>query len=162
VRDSSLSACAQAIMAAEVGHLDLAYDYLAEAALMDLRDLEHNILDGLHVASLGGALLAVYAALGGMRDCGGRVSFSPRLPEGLDRAAFRVALEGRCLRVEIGRDEASYSVRDGDSSMTISHWGEPVDIEPGAVITRPVARAPSLSRPSQPRGREPRRRNGAS
>ena len=28
VRDSSLSACTQAVVAAEVGHLDLAYDYL--------------------------------------------------------------------------------------------------------------------------------------
>ena len=37
VRDSSLSACTQAVIAAEVGHLDLAFDYLGEAALMDLR-----------------------------------------------------------------------------------------------------------------------------
>jgi alpha,alpha-trehalose phosphorylase len=36
VRDSSLSACTQAIVAAEVGHLELAYDYFGEAALMDL------------------------------------------------------------------------------------------------------------------------------
>ena len=50
VRDSSLSACTQAVIAAEVGHLGLAYDYLAEAALMDLDDLEHNTRDGLHVA----------------------------------------------------------------------------------------------------------------
>ena len=34
VRDSSLSACTQAVMAAEVGQLELAYDYFAEAALM--------------------------------------------------------------------------------------------------------------------------------
>src|SRR5205807_5198180 len=52
VRDSSLSACTQAVVAAEVGHLDLAFDYLAEAALMDLRDLEHNTRDGLHMESL--------------------------------------------------------------------------------------------------------------
>jgi alpha,alpha-trehalose phosphorylase len=42
VRDSSLSACIQAIVAAEGGYLQLAYDYLAEAAFMDLRDLEHT------------------------------------------------------------------------------------------------------------------------
>ena len=42
VRDSSLSACSQAVLAAEVGHLDLAYDYLGEAVLMDLVDLHHN------------------------------------------------------------------------------------------------------------------------
>src|SRR5205085_2285695 len=45
VRDSSLSACTQAIVAAEVGHLELAYDYFGEAALMDLHDLEHNTRD---------------------------------------------------------------------------------------------------------------------
>ena len=33
VRDSSLSACVQAVVAAEVGHLELAYDYFGEAAL---------------------------------------------------------------------------------------------------------------------------------
>ena len=47
VRDSSLSACVQSVIAAEVGHLDLAYDYFAEAALLDLEDLEHNTRDGI-------------------------------------------------------------------------------------------------------------------
>src|SRR5665811_2578874 len=46
VRDSSLSACTQAVIAAEVGQLELAYDYFGEAALMDLGDLEHNVRDG--------------------------------------------------------------------------------------------------------------------
>ena len=46
VRDSSLSACTQAVIAAEVGQLELAGDYLAEAALMDLDDLEHNTRTG--------------------------------------------------------------------------------------------------------------------
>ena len=40
VRDSSLSACTQAVVAAEIGHLELAYDYLGEAALVDLADLD--------------------------------------------------------------------------------------------------------------------------
>jgi alpha,alpha-trehalose phosphorylase len=39
VRDSSLSACIQAVVAAEVGHLELAYDYFGEAALLDLGDI---------------------------------------------------------------------------------------------------------------------------
>ncbi len=48
VRDSSLSACTQAAIAAEVGHLELAYDYFAEAVLIDLDNLEHNTRHGLH------------------------------------------------------------------------------------------------------------------
>ena len=80
VRDSSLSACTQAVIAAEVGHLELAYDYFAEAALMDLHDLEHNTRDGLHIASLAGAWIAAVAGFGGMRDHDGELTFAPRLP----------------------------------------------------------------------------------
>ena len=54
VRDSSLSACTQAVLAFELGHLELAHAYLREAALIDLEDLEHNTRDGLHIASLAG------------------------------------------------------------------------------------------------------------
>ena len=71
VRDSSLSACAQAVVAAEVGHVELAYDYFGEAARMDLGDLMHNTRDGLHIASLAGSWIAAVAGFGGMRDHGG-------------------------------------------------------------------------------------------
>ncbi len=64
VRDSSLSACCQAVLAAETGHLRLAYAYLGEAALMDLDDLEHNTRDGLHIASLAGTWIALVAGSG--------------------------------------------------------------------------------------------------
>ena len=83
VRDSSLSACTQAVIAAEVGQLDLAHDYLAEAALMDLRDVEHNTSDGVHMASLAGAWMALICGFGGMRVGEGPLAFNPRLPGGL-------------------------------------------------------------------------------
>ncbi|HCF87178.1 MAG TPA: hypothetical protein DEV72_18485, partial [Ktedonobacter sp.] len=47
------------------GQLQLAYDYLGEAALMDLNDLEHNVRDGVHMASLAGAWIALVAGFGG-------------------------------------------------------------------------------------------------
>ena len=80
VRDSSLSACTQAVMAAEVGHLDLAYDYLAEAAFMDLQDREHNTRDGLHIASLAGAWTALVGGFGGMRPAARRPLLRPQAP----------------------------------------------------------------------------------
>src|SRR3954463_14215532 len=88
VRDSSLSAAIQAIVAADVGHLELAYDYLAETAFIDLRDLAFNTRDGLHLASLSGAWLAVVAGFGGMRAHGDTLSFTPRLPGVLTRLSF--------------------------------------------------------------------------
>jgi alpha,alpha-trehalose phosphorylase len=157
VRDSSLSACVQAIVAAEVGHLDLAYDYLAEAALLDLEDLEANARDGVHVASLAGALLAVTAGIGGMRDHGGELAFAPRLPAGLTRLRFRVVFRGLRLEVEVNPREATYSLRDG--ALCISHWGDSVDLSAGHLATRPIAPAPRLRAPGQPTGRAPARRS---
>ena len=74
VRDSSLSAATQAVIAAEVGYLELAYDYLSEAALIDLDDLQHNTRDGLHIASLAGTWIGAVAGLGGMRDHDGALT----------------------------------------------------------------------------------------
>ena len=101
VRDSSLSACTQAVIAAEVGHLELAYDYFGEAALMDLHDLEHNTRDGVHIASLAGAWIAAVAGFGGMRDHDGKLTFAPRLPPRLERLAFRLLFRGSLLKVEV-------------------------------------------------------------
>ncbi|MDT4995538.1 MAG: alpha,alpha-trehalose phosphorylase [Actinoplanes sp.] len=109
VRDSSLSACTQAIIAAEVGHLELAHDYIGEAALMDLHDLEHNTRDGVHIASLAGAWLAIVAGLGGMRDQDGVLAFAPRLPRRISRLQFSVLWRGMRLQITAGQHEATYS-----------------------------------------------------
>ena len=65
VRDSSLSASIQAVVAAEVGHLDLAFDYLSETAFIDLRDIAFNTHDGVHLAALSGVWHAIVAGFGG-------------------------------------------------------------------------------------------------
>jgi hypothetical protein len=67
--------------AAGLGHLGLAFDYLGEAAMMDLRDLEHNTRDGVHIASLAGTWVALVCGFGGLRRAGdGAFTFAPRLP----------------------------------------------------------------------------------
>jgi alpha,alpha-trehalose phosphorylase len=160
VRDSSLSACTQAVVAAEVGHLSLAYDYLSEAALIDLDDLEHNTRDGLHIASLAGTWIGLVAGFGGLRDNGGVLSFKPRLPPGLGRVAFRLCVLGRRLLVEVEHDHASYSLRSG-AELAIVHHGASLTIPAEGRLTRPIPAAPVRERPSQPRGREPLRRSTA-
>jgi alpha,alpha-trehalose phosphorylase len=154
VRDSSLSACTQAVIAAEVGHLDLAFDYLGEAALMDLRDLEHNTRDGVHIASLAGTWIALIGGFGGLRHRNGEVHFAPRLPEGMTRLAFSLLFRGRRLRMEVTHASATYTLDDGQP-LEISHHGEKVTVSAGKPLVCPVPPAPSLPRPSQPPGREP-------
>jgi alpha,alpha-trehalose phosphorylase len=157
VRDSSLSACTQAVIAAEVGHLDLAYDYFGEAALIDLRDLAHNTRDGLHIASLAGAWLAAVAGFGGMRDHGGTLSFRPRLPSRLERLAFRLVFRGRRLEVSVAKDAATYTLAEGDP-LEVVHHGERVLLAGDRPAVRPIAPAVELPAPSQPPGRAPARR----
>jgi alpha,alpha-trehalose phosphorylase len=160
VRDSSLSACTQATMAAEVGHLDLAYDYLGEAAFIDLHDLEHNTRDGLHIASLAGVWLAVVGGFGGMRHSDGVLSFAPRLPDGLTSLAFTLLMRGKRLRVAVRHAEASYTLADR-GQLTIYHHGERLVLSAGQPQTRPVPPVPPRPRPSQPAGRAPAHRRGA-
>jgi alpha,alpha-trehalose phosphorylase len=160
VRDSSLSACTQAVLAAEVGHLDLAADYLAEAALMDLHDVEHNAKDGLHIASLAGAWLALVAGFGGMRDSAEQLLFRPQLPPGWKRLAFSVRPRGQRLHVEITPGSVRYAVH-GTAPVSIRHCSgkraDEITVRPGKPVTRKWrAVRPLTPRPTQPAGREPR------
>ena len=158
VRDSSLSACVQAVMAAEVGHLDLAYDYAYEAALIDMRNLHHNTGDGLHMASLGGAWSALVAGFGGLRDREGCLCFDPALPQGLAGLNFAIRWRGARLKVEIDPVSVKYSVHDGeDAQVTLRHAGEDIIVTADKPVIRTLEkRTPLLPRPPQPPGREPR------
>jgi alpha,alpha-trehalose phosphorylase len=160
VRDSSLSACTQAVLAAEVGHLELAFDYFAEAALTDLYDLHHNVRNGLHIASLAGAWLATVAGFGGMRDHGGKLTFAPRLPPALTRITFRLSYRDSQFAVEIYPEQAGYRLIAGPPVDT-EHHGEPIRIEADEPVFRPIPPAPELPAPEQPPGREPVHREPA-
>jgi len=157
VRDSSLSASVQAVIAAEIGHLDLTEDYLAEAALMDLDDLEHNTTNGLHLASLAGIWTALVAGYGGMRHTDAALSFTPRLPPALTRLAFGLHLVGRTLRVEVSSAAATYSLDDG-KPLQLLHHGQLVDVSMDQSATCAIPDLPPLGpRPTQPPGRAPHR-----
>ncbi|MFD5586674.1 glycoside hydrolase family 65 protein [Streptomyces sp. NPDC127063] len=158
IRDSSLSACTQAVIAAEVGHMNLAYDYLAEASLMDLDDLEHNTRDGLHMAALAGSWIALIAGIAGMRDQAGRLSLAPRLPARLSRLAFTLSARQRRLSVEVTTKAAAYTLKDGEP-LEFFHHGQAVTAVAGSPLICTIPAAPTLTAPLQPTGREPAHRS---
>ncbi|MFF0835619.1 glycoside hydrolase family 65 protein [Streptomyces sp. NPDC003674] len=157
VRDSSLSACVQAVVAAQAGHLRLAYDYTAEAALMDLADLEHNTRDGLHIASLAGTWMALVAGFGGMRQDGEGLRFTPRLPERLRRVAFRLQYRTRRLHVEIGAEKATYTLLAGPP-LRLHHHGEALTVAADEPAVRAVPPVRPRTVPRQPAHRAPSNR----
>jgi len=157
VRDSSLSASIQGVVAAEVGQVELAYEYLGETALIDLRDVAFNTRDGVHLASLAGSWLLVVAGFGGMRDYGDKLEFSPRLPPRLSRLSFGVVHRGRTLRVELRAEGATYELVEGEP-LELVHDGETVTVARGEPQTRPLATVAPAPKCVQPAGRPPLRR----
>jgi alpha,alpha-trehalose phosphorylase len=153
VRDSSLSAATQAVVAAELGYLELAHDYLAETALMDLEDRHHNTRDGLHMASLAGAWTALVQGFGGMRASDGRLSFAPRLPSGIGRLSFRVRYRGSRIDVSTDGTSATYELLEGPP-LRLSHHGKELELGDEAVV-RPIEPLGPRTRPTQPAGRAP-------
>jgi alpha,alpha-trehalose phosphorylase len=155
-RDSSLSASQQAVVAAETGHLQLAYDYWAEAALTDLQNLHHNSGHGLHIASLAGGWTGAVAGFGGMRDHNGELTFGPRLPERITRMRFRVVYRGRKLTVAVTPTHATYRLVDGEP-LDIRHHGRQVTVDHEDLVLE-IPPAPKVDPVVQPPGCEPRRR----
>ncbi|MEM1334995.1 MAG: glycosyl hydrolase family 65 protein, partial [Actinomycetota bacterium] len=111
--DSSLSACVQSIVAADVGHSDLAFDYFRRALYLDLCDSHGNTADGVHVASCGGVWAGVVHGFAGMVEHGDSVSFSPRLPERWTAIRFTIRRHGSAIRVELSRDACTLTHLDG-------------------------------------------------
>jgi alpha,alpha-trehalose phosphorylase len=136
--DSSLSACVQAILAAEIGYEDKALEYFQYAVLMDLADVAGNVVDGAHIASTGGVWMALTYGFGGMRDQHGRLSFDPRLPTAWRSLRFNLRFQDRQLVVEITHEHFRVELTEGEP-LTIEvrgreltlELGEPTELDPG-------------------------------
>ncbi len=132
--DSSLSPCIYSIMAAELGDLEKAYRYFAQTARMDLDDLNGNVKDGIHTASMGGTWLALVAGFGGLREYNGQLSFQPVLPPKWQGYEFRVRFQGRLLEVNVDQTGVVYRLIHGEA-MEIKHGHQLVSLAQG-VLTR--------------------------
>ena len=150
--DSTLSACVQGIMAAEVGYGDVALKHFTEALFIDLDNSHGNTIDGVHIASTGGIWSSLVCGFAGMRDQGEVLRFDPRLPSEWEGLAFRLKVQGRLLSVELSQgsmalglvDAAGYSneplrvqVRDLDvtvGSTTVAVPLEAVAVPPASVF----------------------------
>lgn len=137
--DSTLSACVQGIMAAEVGYSKEALAHFTNAAFIDLDDTHGNTIDGVHIASTGGVWSSLVCGFAGLRDQGPAPFFDPRLPAEWDGLSFHLKIRGRLLSVELGPGDISLSVRDGDP-LEVDVRGKlvSVGVEPVQVPLQPV------------------------
>jgi alpha,alpha-trehalose phosphorylase len=139
--DSSLSACVQGIVAAEVGHEDLAIDYFRRALYLDICDVHNNTADGVHIANCGGVWAGIVHGFAGMVETGEVLKFAPRLPADWSAVRFRINRHGSVMQVHLDADGCTLSHVDG-LGVPVLDGEHRVVIEEGTThwIPRPTGR----------------------
>ena len=131
--DSSLSACVQSIVAAEVGHEGLAFDYFKQSLYLDLADTHGNTADGVHIANAGGVWAALVHGFGGMADTGEHLRFAPRLPKEWTAMSYRLQRHGCEILVQLDPDGCTVHVESGEAVPVHTPDGV-VDVPGGASV----------------------------
>jgi len=134
VHDSTLSASAFAMLAAQVGETARAAAYWRASVLTDLADLFGNSGHGLHMAALAGGWNALAFGFAGLHT-DGTLGFAPRFTPELGRFALSVAFQERRVRVSVDASCAVYELLEGDP-LTLSHHGKAVSLTADAPVTR--------------------------
>ena len=126
--DSSLSACIQAIMSAELGYDKAAMRHFHHALYMDLGDIAGNTTDGVHMASAGGVWMALVYGFAGMRDVRGTISFDPKMPKAWSEMQFKLRVRDARLSVRLSHESISIVTTE---PIEILVDGEPHTVSPG-------------------------------
>ncbi len=134
--DSTLSACAYAIVSANAGLPEKALEYFRKAVFVDIDGLHGNVAHGSHMASLAGSVLAIQWGFGGMSWRGGALGFRPVLPSGWTSVAFRVLWRGRLIELAIGQSRVTYTLLQGEP-LEIKHFGTPFTLNTSTELQCP-------------------------
>jgi trehalose/maltose hydrolase-like predicted phosphorylase len=114
---SSLSAGMHAVVAARLGHSEMALRYMREAAARDL-DLDPNSAGGVRIAGLGSVWQAAVLGFGGLNMMGDTLAIDPKLPQAWQSLSFHVCWQGRTVSIRI---------HNGSVEATLTR-GLPMDI----------------------------------
>ncbi|HEX7655118.1 MAG TPA: glycosyl hydrolase family 65 protein, partial [Verrucomicrobiae bacterium] len=103
---SSLSACAYAMVAADVGKVDWAYKYFLQTAKVDLEAkyklyVGTTFIGGSHPAANGGAWMTAVFGFGGVRTDERQISLSPRLYRRWAALEFPLRHRGQSFRMRL-------------------------------------------------------------
>ena len=127
LHDSSLSYCAHAQICAEIGEMEMAEKFFAQALETDLCDNPQDSVDGIHAASLGGIWKCVIAGFAGVSCDAEGITFCPHIPEHWNSIKFSVFIHGRKLHCCIDKENIQLQFEKetkNTESMTIKANGQ--------------------------------------
>ena len=117
--DSSLSPCICILMACRFKDGGLAYKYFMDSVYMDLKDLNHNTSDGLHMANMGGTLISVLSGFGGVRIKEDGLHIAPYVPKQFGRIRFKFTWRKTVLEILIDGEEVDIKKVSGPAAEVI-------------------------------------------
>ena len=123
---SSLSACAYAIVAVEIGNIDWAYKYFMKTATVDLTGdtkqyLGSLYIGGTHPAANGGAWNTAIFGFAGVSFTDDTLDISPRLPENWESLSFKLNWKGETLNIRISANGVKI---EGITNSKVTVYGE--------------------------------------
>ena len=134
---SSLSACAYAMVAADIGKLDWAYNYFLKTAKIDI-EAKYKVyvgtifMGGSHPAANGGAWMTAVFGFGGVKADEEHVAINPRLYKKWTNLQFNMVYKGDRFNIKITKDDVAIIA---DISNKRKHTfivsGKSIDCAPG-------------------------------
>jgi kojibiose phosphorylase len=138
---SSLSACAYAMVAADIGKLDWAYDYFLKTAKIDL-EAKYKVyvgtifMGGSHPAANGGAWMTTVFGFGGVAADATQVTINPRLYKKWNCLRFSLIYKGDTFGIIITREDVTISAaRSNRSKHPFIVSGKSLICAPGTLST---------------------------
>jgi trehalose/maltose hydrolase-like predicted phosphorylase len=142
---SSLSACAYALVAAEIGRGDEAYRYFMKAATIDRDGASKShvgtlYIGGTHPASNGGAWMAAIMGLCGVRVAERTLVVEPRLPERWTAVTLPLTVHGWHLRLTVGHHQVRIEgERASEEELCVQIEGKMYPLGRQAYLTVPLS-----------------------
>jgi trehalose/maltose hydrolase-like predicted phosphorylase len=140
---SSLSAGMHALVAARLGHKQMAMRYLRDAAARDL-DLDPNSAGGVRIAGLGAVWQATVLGFGGLDMTGDTLAIHPNLPDEWRELSYKVCWQGRSVGVRIADGKVEAVLLEGEP-LDINVCGMPGRLTQERNMQVSVQRGPSAA-----------------
>lgn len=137
---SSLSTCIYALLAAQIGKTDWAYEFLMKAARIDLEGnyklyLGDLYIGGTHPAANGGTWMVTVQGFGGLSILEDRVSIHPHLPKQWEELEYSFAYSGGRYHVVVNREWIIVTAdKNNNQSISVEIYGVVYCLKPGGNI----------------------------
>lgn len=121
---SSLSACAYAILAGELGFTKKAYEYFIKTAEIDMKEGSKQYvgdlyIGGTHPAANGGSWLTLTRGFLGLRYYNKALIVAPNLPDSWESVSCSIKIKGQVVKIRATRDHIFLSTKAIKKSLNI-------------------------------------------